>query len=324
MSQAAKDARERELAAYMHTLTPDDIKRENAFRTAQRKAGKSGKAKIQDPNAPHKPLSAYFLFLQKIHSDPELFKEVFGDETETTKQCVLAAAKWRSMADDERKVRTHPSRTSVTRDLALVCSRLVWQPFLAKAEQDKLEYEVACKSYESGLVTHESNPGIGTTSLSDGQHVPVPMASPSLFDWYDPQRTDDTHVPDMGGGSDYWHNSMGAPQSYFSNTDEAIGDWYDAMGVPQLFPPNLSGVATVEGGPWSQVSEDVGIPSCVSPFIRPAHLASLNVLSPSILLRSNGPPSPSTAEALAKTADADPLRTTTPPDRFHSEGSGKH
>ena len=104
MSQAAKEAREREFAAYMRTLTPEDIKRENAYRTAQRKAGKSRKANMKDPNAPKKPLSAYFMFLQRIRSDPELVKEVFGDETETTKQSVLAAAKWRSMTDDERKV----------------------------------------------------------------------------------------------------------------------------------------------------------------------------------------------------------------------------
>ena len=88
----------------MRTLTPEDIKRENAFRTAQRKAGKSRKGNIKDPNAPKKPLSAYFMFLQRIRSDPELVKEVVGDETETTKQSVLAAAKWRSMTDDERKV----------------------------------------------------------------------------------------------------------------------------------------------------------------------------------------------------------------------------
>lgn len=88
----------------MRTLTPDDIKRENAFRTAQRKAGKSRKGNIKDPNAPKKPLSAYFMFLQRIRSDPDLVREVFGDETETTKQSVLAAAKWRSMTDDERKV----------------------------------------------------------------------------------------------------------------------------------------------------------------------------------------------------------------------------
>lgn len=89
----------------MRALTPDDIKRENLFRTAQRKAGKSRKSNIKDPNAPKKPLSAYFMFLQWIRSDPVLVQEVFGSETETTKQSVLAAAKWRSMTDDERKVR---------------------------------------------------------------------------------------------------------------------------------------------------------------------------------------------------------------------------
>ena len=43
----------------MRTLTPEDIKRENAYRTAQRKAGKSRKGNIKDPNAPKKPLSAF-------------------------------------------------------------------------------------------------------------------------------------------------------------------------------------------------------------------------------------------------------------------------
>lgn len=103
-SQAAKEAREQELAAYMRTLTPEDIKRENAFRAAQRKAGKSRKSNIKDPNAPKKPLSAYFMFLQRIRANPQLVREIFGDETETTKQSVLAAAKWRSMTDGERQV----------------------------------------------------------------------------------------------------------------------------------------------------------------------------------------------------------------------------
>ncbi|KAI0346859.1 hypothetical protein BDW22DRAFT_1322541 [Trametopsis cervina] len=132
-SQAAKEAREREHAAYMRNLTPDDIKRENAFRTAQRKAGKSRRGNIKDPNAPKKPLSAYFMFLQRIRSDPNLVLEVFGDETETTKQSVLAAAKWRSMTDDERK------------------------PFLAQAEQEKLEYEAARKMYEEGTTGYSSS-----------------------------------------------------------------------------------------------------------------------------------------------------------------------
>ncbi|KAG6884765.1 hypothetical protein C0993_008462 [Termitomyces sp. T159_Od127] len=161
-SQAAKEARERELAAYMRSLTPDDIKRENAFRAAQRKAGKSRKSNIKDPNAPKKPLSAYFMFLQRIRAHPQLVRDIFGDETETTKQSVLAAAKWRSMTDAER------------------------QPFLAQAEQEKMEYEAARKIYEDGSPTYGSSninfsilPGsplfpsmkMESESESDGQDV---------------------------------------------------------------------------------------------------------------------------------------------------------
>ncbi|KAF9534676.1 hypothetical protein CPB83DRAFT_755606 [Crepidotus variabilis] len=125
-SQAMKEAREKEHEAYMRSLTPEDIKRENTFRAAQRKAGKSRKSNIKDPNAPKKPLSAYFMFLQQIRANPRLVAEIFGDETETTKQSVLAAAKWRSMTDAER------------------------QPFLAQAEQEKMEYEAARRLYEEG------------------------------------------------------------------------------------------------------------------------------------------------------------------------------
>ncbi|KNZ77200.1 Mismatch-binding protein cmb1 [Termitomyces sp. J132] len=132
-SQAAKEARERELTAYMRSLTPDDIKRENAFRAAQRKAGKSRKSNIKDPNAPKKPLSAYFMFLQRIRASPQLVRDIFGDETETTKQSVLAAAKWRSMSDAER------------------------QPFLAQAEQEKMEYEAARRMYEEGSPNYASS-----------------------------------------------------------------------------------------------------------------------------------------------------------------------
>ncbi len=92
------------MLAWERTLTPQDVRAENQFRTAQRKDGKSRKANMKDPNAPKKPLSAYFMFLQRIRSSPELIKDVFGDESGTTKQSVLAAAKWRSMSDEDKKV----------------------------------------------------------------------------------------------------------------------------------------------------------------------------------------------------------------------------
>jgi len=142
-----KDAREKEHEAYMRTLTPEDIKRENMFRAAQRKAGKSRKSNIKDPNAPKKPLSAYFMFLQRIRAHPRLVAEIFGDETETTKQSVLAAAKWRSMTDAER------------------------QPFLAQAEQEKMEYEAARRLYEEGTTGFGSS--INFSILPGSPYFPI-------------------------------------------------------------------------------------------------------------------------------------------------------
>jgi hypothetical protein len=85
-------------------LTPEDIRVENVFRSAQRKAGKSRRSNLKDPNAPKKPLSAYFMFLQWIRADPARIQDVFGEEGETTRQSVLAASKWRELSDAEKKV----------------------------------------------------------------------------------------------------------------------------------------------------------------------------------------------------------------------------
>ncbi|PWN26594.1 HMG-box, partial [Jaminaea rosea] len=123
-SDEAKEQWERDMLAWKQTLTPEDIKQENMFRTAQRKAGKSRKGNLKDPNAPKKPLSAYFLFLRAIRADPKMTEDVFHGEQETTKQSVLAAAKWRSLPEEEK------------------------QPFLEKAEADKVEYERQRKEYE--------------------------------------------------------------------------------------------------------------------------------------------------------------------------------
>ncbi|WVQ64400.1 uncharacterized protein L199_002566 [Kwoniella botswanensis] len=122
--QESKEQYLKELAAWQATLTPEDIKAENAFRAQQRKEGKSRKGNLKDPNAPKKPLSAYFLFLKGIRENDDIRAKVWGEESETTKQSVLAAEKWRSLTDDEKK------------------------PYLQQAEHDKQEYEAARKIYE--------------------------------------------------------------------------------------------------------------------------------------------------------------------------------
>ena len=101
---ALKERYEREFATWKRTLTPADIERENAFRAAQRRSGKSRRKNINDPNAPKRPLTAYFLFLQTIRANPQMVTDIFGDAAEPTRQSVLAAAKWRSMSDAEKQV----------------------------------------------------------------------------------------------------------------------------------------------------------------------------------------------------------------------------
>lgn len=95
---------QKDLITWQATLTPEDIKAENAFRAQQRKEGKSRKGNLKDPNAPKKPLSAYFLFLKGIRENDDLRKSVWAEETETTRQSVLAAERWRGLSDDEKRV----------------------------------------------------------------------------------------------------------------------------------------------------------------------------------------------------------------------------
>jgi len=100
----SKAEHEEALKNWHKTLTPEDIRKENVYRAQMRKEGKSRKGNLKDPNAPKKPLSAYFLFLKGIRENDDLRAEVWGKETETTKQSVLAAERWRGLSDDERRV----------------------------------------------------------------------------------------------------------------------------------------------------------------------------------------------------------------------------
>ncbi|WFD30761.1 hypothetical protein MSPP1_001785 [Malassezia sp. CBS 17886] len=149
-SHEAKEAYEKELAEWRAKLTPDDIKQENMFRSAQRKLGKSRRSNLKDPNAPKKPLSAYFLFLRTIRTDPQLAKEVLDGEHETTKQSVLAAAKWRTLAQSEK------------------------QPYLDQADRDKANYEQLRREYEAsrGIVRTEA----GVSEPSGDLSAAVPGA----------------------------------------------------------------------------------------------------------------------------------------------------
>ncbi|KZS94117.1 hypothetical protein SISNIDRAFT_549330 [Sistotremastrum niveocremeum HHB9708] len=130
----ARSERTEALSSFYSSLTPSDIAAENAFRTNQRRLGLSRRSNLRDPNAPKKPLSAYFMFLRAIRDGgEEKEREVWGDEKETTRQSVLAAEKWRMMSDEEKK------------------------PFLARAEHEKLEYEAARQIYEEKQARADSS-----------------------------------------------------------------------------------------------------------------------------------------------------------------------
>ncbi|KAL7420254.1 hypothetical protein Q5752_005223 [Cryptotrichosporon argae] len=143
-------------AAWEATLTPDDIKAENAFRAQQRKEGKSRKGNLKDPNAPKKPLSAYFLFLKGIRENDDLRRSVWAEETETTRQSVLAAERWRGLTDEEKK------------------------PYLTQAERDKQEYENLRKAYEEDAAARARGETVPERPYVDLQNVSV-VPPPSLL-----------------------------------------------------------------------------------------------------------------------------------------------
>ncbi|KAG8777306.1 hypothetical protein FRC12_000440 [Ceratobasidium sp. 428] len=79
-------------------------KRKAAFLKEQHEREDVGQTQIHAPDeAPEKPISAYSMFLRWIRADRARVKEIFGNETEAAEQSVLAAAKWRTLSDAEKK-----------------------------------------------------------------------------------------------------------------------------------------------------------------------------------------------------------------------------
>jgi hypothetical protein len=77
-----------------------------------------------------------------------MVKDVFGDATESTRQSVLAAAKWRSMSDVEKQV------SCLLGDRALrtvVDGKFSLQPYLTQADRAKREYDTTRKEYDERL-----------------------------------------------------------------------------------------------------------------------------------------------------------------------------
>ena len=84
----------RDLATWQATLTPEDIRKQNLFRTAQRRLGKSRRGNMRDPKAPKRPPTAYFLYLQSLRANAASIKDILQGERKTSIQSVLAAENW--------------------------------------------------------------------------------------------------------------------------------------------------------------------------------------------------------------------------------------
>lgn len=152
-SQRLKNQWEDDMRKWKESLSPEDIKLENAYRAQQRKAGKSRKSNLKDPHAPKKPMSAYFLFLRAVRASPEMKESVFGETEEMTKQSVLAASKWSSLPEQEKL------------------------PFILKAEQDKARYDEARKTYDNAM-SHGVDASIAATRAHEaGLTVAAAMAA---------------------------------------------------------------------------------------------------------------------------------------------------
>lgn len=97
-AQAAAEAEkyQRDLERWRNALTPEDIKRENAYITSQRKKGKSGIARLRDPTKPKAPKTPFFQFFSDFRSKNEIANL---SVPEIAKK---AGAEWKTLTADEK------------------------------------------------------------------------------------------------------------------------------------------------------------------------------------------------------------------------------
>ncbi|GJN87883.1 hypothetical protein Rhopal_000838-T1 [Rhodotorula paludigena] len=90
------------LDAWKKTLTPADIREENAVRTRRRKLGLSRKANLRLEGEPKKPMTPYFLFAQEIRAQG-LDSDVLRGQTDILEQTKLIAQAWRDLDEAQKK-----------------------------------------------------------------------------------------------------------------------------------------------------------------------------------------------------------------------------
>ncbi|WVQ72319.1 hypothetical protein IAR50_001869 [Cryptococcus sp. DSM 104548] len=237
--RAAREQHAKDMLAWQATLTPEDVREENLFRAQQRKEGKSRKGNIKDPNAPKKPLSAYFLFLKAIRDNQEIRDQVWGEAVATTRQSILAAEKWRSLTDVEKK------------------------PYLEQAEYDKQAYEVARKQYEADSAARARGEDIPVRTPVDVSSSP-PKPPSSIFQPRPPLPNITTQVPLQISSSSSPKASASAPAS------EPLSD--PVMPVAPLTTPVMASSAnpTLSAAPVGISPQEVKPPMAFTDFTPPS------------------------------------------------------
>ncbi len=90
-----KEEYERALAEWKAALSPDDIKRQNAYIASQKKKGIKGTAFLRDPAKPKRPNSAFFEFLNDLRASESVIPNI----TEFSKR---GGERWKQMTPDQK------------------------------------------------------------------------------------------------------------------------------------------------------------------------------------------------------------------------------
>ncbi|KAI5477093.1 hypothetical protein MNV49_006892 [Pseudohyphozyma bogoriensis] len=112
---------------WLASLSPEDIKEENALRRRKRKSGIKGKATkaLKPSDAPKRPLSAYLLFCNAVRNG-EYSRDILQGEKSVTEQSKLLGAAYKELKGTEEL-----------------------EPFIAEAQTQKEKYEAALKEFEA-------------------------------------------------------------------------------------------------------------------------------------------------------------------------------
>lgn len=90
-----KEEYERALAEWKAALSPEDIKRQNAYIASQKKKGIKGTAFLRDPAKPKRPNSAFFEFLNDLRASEAVIPNI----TEFSKR---GGERWKMMSAEQK------------------------------------------------------------------------------------------------------------------------------------------------------------------------------------------------------------------------------